>query len=102
MWAAVDFKTVNESITSTVKFAGVADWFVLPLIMLPFCDLVSVADLLLRSDNRGQSYAFVAFPVDNRSVLIGWTYEDDANLALATQMGYQGASPAWHTRSRKT
>jgi beta-fructofuranosidase len=64
LWAAVDYSVSdNGSIVATPKMAGVADW--------------------------GASYAFVSFPVDSRSVMVGWTYEDD-NFALATQMGYQG------------
>ena len=52
--------------SADILYSGVADW--------------------------GRSYAFVAFPVkDNRSVLIGWTYEDDESLILAKQQGYQGA-----------
>lgn len=40
----------------------------------------------------GQSYAFVNFPYNgSRQISVGWTYEADAKLAVATQMGYQGA-----------
>ncbi|KAK7019022.1 glycoside hydrolase family 32 protein [Favolaschia claudopus] len=40
----------------------------------------------------GRAYATVPFPVEgNRSVLVGWTYEDDESLSLAAQRSYQGA-----------
>lgn len=52
LWAAVDYSTSdNGTVTATTKMAGVADW--------------------------GASYAFVSFPVDSQSVMVGWTYEDD-------------------------
>ncbi|KAF8530224.1 glycosyl hydrolase [Hysterangium stoloniferum] len=40
----------------------------------------------------GRVYATTFFPVrGKRSVLVGWTYEDDENLILTAQRGYQGA-----------
>lgn len=67
LWSAVKYSVSdNGTVSSDIQYSGVADW--------------------------GQSYAFVAFPIaGNRTVLIGWTYEDDASLALAKQQGYQGA-----------
>jgi beta-fructofuranosidase len=67
IWLAGTFSVEsNGSVTSSVDFAGVIDW--------------------------GRAYAFVNFPYDSsREITIGWTYEDDENLTLATQRGYQGA-----------
>ncbi|KAL7412178.1 glycosyl hydrolase [Mrakia frigida] len=69
LWSAIEYSArADGSVNTNILYSGVLDW--------------------------GQSYAFVAFPVKGdspRSVVIGWTYEDDASLALATQQGYQGA-----------
>lgn len=67
LWAAVSYSAAsNGTVTANIAYAGVADW--------------------------GRTYAFVTFPVSKgRDVMIGWTYEDDENLVLAKQQGYQGA-----------
>ena len=56
----------GNAISSTIDASGVVDW--------------------------GRVYASIFFPVNSkRSVLIGWTYEDDEDLVLTAQRGYQGA-----------
>ncbi|KAF8325634.1 glycosyl hydrolase [Cantharellus anzutake] len=69
LWSAVDFNVADGSVQSTIKFAGVLDW--------------------------GRAYAFTFFPVTKgkwkRMVMVGWTYEDDEDLVLTKQRGYQGA-----------
>lgn len=69
LWTAQTYSVGNNgSIEAKINYAGVVDW--------------------------GRSYAFVSFPVnDSRQVLAGWTYEDDPDVVLAKQMGYQGAFP---------
>ncbi|KAI0028930.1 glycosyl hydrolase [Vararia minispora EC-137] len=70
LWAALTHSNnASSGSFSTIDFAGVGDW--------------------------GRSYAFTCFPVKtngrNRSVLVGWSYEDDEDLVLAMQRGYQGS-----------
>ncbi|KAL8284210.1 hypothetical protein RQP46_004959 [Phenoliferia psychrophenolica] len=67
LWSAVEYAVTDSGVVnSTILYSGVTDW--------------------------GQSYAFVNFPYNNsRQISVGWTYEADPKLALATQMGYQGA-----------
>ncbi|KAK4705762.1 hypothetical protein P7C70_g428, partial [Phenoliferia sp. Uapishka_3] len=44
------------------------------------------------SHSWGSTYAFINFPYNgSRQISVGWTYEADSTLALATQFGYQGA-----------
>lgn len=66
LWSAVTYRNDGNAISSTIDASGVVDW--------------------------GRVYASIFFPVKNkRSVLIGWTYEDDEDLVLTAQRGYQGA-----------
>ncbi|KAK4055900.1 hypothetical protein OIO90_003157 [Microbotryomycetes sp. JL221] len=67
LWVAVNHSVTPEGyITSEILYSGVTDW--------------------------GQSYAFVNFPYNGtRQISIGWTYEDDEDLVLAKQQGYQGS-----------
>ncbi|KAJ7076090.1 glycosyl hydrolase [Mycena belliarum] len=67
LWAMVTYTgAANGSITANIQAVGAGDW--------------------------GRVYAAVPFPVSgNRSVFVGWTYEDDETLALAAQRSYQGA-----------
>ncbi|KAH8919330.1 glycoside hydrolase family 32 protein [Atractiella rhizophila] len=66
LWAAATFHNEGDGISSTLDAVGVVDW--------------------------GRVYASIFFPVSgNRSVLVGWTYEDDEDLVLTAQRGYQGA-----------
>ncbi|KAJ6486871.1 glycosyl hydrolase [Mycena sanguinolenta] len=67
LWAMVTYSAgANGSITSNITAVGPVDW--------------------------GRAYATVPFSVEgNRSVLVGWAYEDDETLALAPQRSYQGS-----------
>ncbi|KAJ7484705.1 glycosyl hydrolase [Mycena latifolia] len=67
LWAMVTYAgAANGSITANIQAAGAIDW--------------------------GRTYATVPFSVNgNRSVLVGWAYEDDETLALAAQRSYQGS-----------
>ncbi|KAK7046704.1 cytochrome P450, partial [Favolaschia claudopus] len=67
LWSMVTYSaSTNGSIQASINAVGVVDW--------------------------GRAYATVPFPVEgNRSVLVGWTYEDDESLSLAAQRSYQGA-----------
>lgn len=66
LWIAVNHTVTNGTIGSEILFSGVVDW--------------------------GVSYAFVNTPYgDNRQFTVGWTYEDDTPLQLATQKGYAGS-----------
>nr|6S82_A Chain A, Beta-fructofuranosidase [Phaffia rhodozyma]6S82_B Chain B, Beta-fructofuranosidase [Phaffia rhodozyma] len=67
LWAAVDYEVRdNGSIEAVIAYSGVQDW--------------------------GRSYAYASFPVEGyRQVSVGWIYEDDDNVILAKQFGYQGA-----------
>jgi len=67
LWASATYeRSANGGVNAHLTSVGVMDW--------------------------GRVYASVAFPVNgNRSVLVGWTYEDDEALVLASQRGYQGA-----------
>jgi beta-fructofuranosidase len=53
----------------------------------------------------GRAYAFTCFPAQtngkNRSIIVGWTYEDDEGLVLARQRGYQGAFTLFRDLSLK-
>ncbi|ETW84894.1 glycoside hydrolase family 32 protein [Heterobasidion irregulare TC 32-1] len=66
LWGAASYSVQSDgSVAAAIDFAGVLDW--------------------------GRVYAAVPFPVSgNRSVLIGWVYEDDEDLVLAAQRGWQG------------
>ncbi|KIM20837.1 glycoside hydrolase family 32 protein [Serendipita vermifera MAFF 305830] len=66
LWAAATFHNSGSGVEASLDAVGVVDW--------------------------GRVYASIYFPVSStRSVLVGWTYEDDENLVLAAQRGYQGA-----------
>ncbi|KAJ7151108.1 glycosyl hydrolase [Mycena filopes] len=67
LWAMVTYSgNANGSITANIQAVGTMDW--------------------------GRAYATVPFSVEgNRSVLVGWAYEDDETLALATQRSYQSS-----------
>ncbi|KAJ7512025.1 glycosyl hydrolase [Mycena galericulata] len=67
LWAMVTYSAeANGSITANINAVGTVDW--------------------------GRAYATVPFSVKgNRSVLVGWAYEDDETLALAAQRSYQGS-----------
>ncbi|KAJ7136062.1 glycosyl hydrolase [Mycena epipterygia] len=67
LWAMVTYTSAaNGSISANIQAAGAIDW--------------------------GRAYATVPFSVKgNRSVLVGWAYEDDDTLALAPQRSYQGS-----------
>ncbi|KAG8813318.1 hypothetical protein FRC17_001606, partial [Serendipita sp. 399] len=66
LWAAATYHNDGSSVSTTIDAVGVVDW--------------------------GRVYASIFFPVSgNRSVLVGWTYEDDEDLVLTAQRGYQGA-----------
>ncbi|KAJ7190926.1 glycosyl hydrolase [Mycena pura] len=67
LWAMVTYRAAaNGSITADINAVGVIDW--------------------------GRVYATVPFSVEgNRSVLVGWAYEDDESLVLAAQRSYQGS-----------
>ncbi|KAJ6571789.1 glycosyl hydrolase [Mycena capillaripes] len=67
LWAMVTYSgSANGSITASINAVGAVDW--------------------------GRAYAAVPFSVEaNRSVLVGWAYEDDETLALAAQRSYQGS-----------
>ncbi|KAJ7217489.1 glycosyl hydrolase [Mycena haematopus] len=67
LWAIVTYSAAtNGSITANIEAVGTVDW--------------------------GRAYATVPFSVaGNRSVLVGWQYEDDETLALAAQRSYQGS-----------
>ncbi|KAJ6631170.1 beta-fructofuranosidase [Mycena sp. CBHHK59/15] len=67
LWASVTYSpAANGAITANLNAVGPVDW--------------------------GRAYATVPFSVaGNRSVLVGWAYEDDETLALAAQRSYQGS-----------
>ncbi|KAJ7660076.1 glycosyl hydrolase [Mycena rosella] len=67
LWTMVTYNgSANGSITANIEAVGAVDW--------------------------GRAYATVPFSVSgNRSVLVGWAYEDDETLALAPQRSYQGS-----------
>ncbi|PVF95784.1 Arabinanase/levansucrase/invertase [Serendipita vermifera] len=66
LWAAATYHNAGTGIETSLDAVGVVDW--------------------------GRVYASIFFPVSgNRSVLVGWTYEDDESLVLTRQRGYQGA-----------
>ncbi|KAJ7770559.1 glycosyl hydrolase [Mycena metata] len=67
LWAMVTYSgNANGSITPNINAVGTMDW--------------------------GRAYATVPFSVaGNRSVLVGWAYEDDEALVLAFQRSYQSS-----------
>lgn len=60
---------------------------------LHFCALQRILINIYRGVvDWGRAYATVSFPTqEGRVILAGWTYEDDEQLVLAKQQGYQGA-----------
>ncbi|OAV98565.1 hypothetical protein PTTG_01805 [Puccinia triticina 1-1 BBBD Race 1] len=67
IWHAVswDFNADDGNVKSKIDFSGVIDW--------------------------GKAYAFHLFESKGRQLLVGWTYEDDAQNILTPQRGAQGA-----------
>ncbi|KAJ7145383.1 glycosyl hydrolase [Mycena crocata] len=67
LWAMVTYTgAANGSIAANIKAVGTFDW--------------------------GRTYATVPFSVQgNRSVLVGWAYEDDESLSLAAQRSWQSS-----------